>query len=242
MIFTQHPKTVLFGSLLLSSLVVTAAWIYPMIHGFGKQALLYLDFLDEQTPVIDVHKGGLVLHGDLPKTLVNKDGIRVVFDHIADESSLKDAAPKSLVVSDTVVLYKSAMKIHHIRLTGIDVDRSVVLEPTKVRGKIEHYFTVIVGVLTAAVAVLTLIALAITTLIGGGIGTIVDMNSKSSFTFVSLWSISGATMFIVTSVLAFLHGLKVSFPFSFWQYPVVYYCSAILITYVLVKKSDRATH
>ena len=242
MIFIRYPKSVLAVSLLLSCLVALGAWIYPIIQGFSKQALVYLDFLDEQTPVVAVRNGGLVIHGDLPRSMVNKEGIKVVFAHDADEANLMDAAPKSVVISDTLLLYKAAAKIHHIRLTKISVDRPVILEPTKVRTTIEHYLTVIVSVLIAVVAILTFVILAILTLIGGGIGTIIDMNSKSAFTFTSLWSLSGAAMFVTLSTLAALNGLNISFPTALWQYPVVYFGSTILITYFLVRKYDRASN
>ncbi len=242
MIFARYPKSILIVSLILSGLLVSATWIHPLIKDFGRQALLYLDFLDERMPVVAVRDGGLVIHGDLPRSMVNHDGIKVVFDHQADETNLMDAAPKSVVISDTLLLYKAATKIHRIRLSKISVNKPVILEPAKVRATIEHYLTVIVSVVIAVVAGLALVCLSLITLIGGGIGTLIDMNSNSPFGFISLWALSAAAMFLTLSVSAVLRGMRISFPSTFWQYLIIYLIGSVLMTYFFVRESDRATH
>lgn len=183
--------------LLIGTLLIAIFKILPLVQYIDKLIDLYEPVLDEKLPIVQFYDGRIDIEGELPHKVTLENGAYVLFDSIYNDSLFKDLPATSLFISERDIRIKTKAEIVRLSLDKIileDKGESMVLEPLRLREKIQRYRNLAIIIIDAALFFLIAMSLTGIALLAAGIGFMIDAFTQGAFTFGELLNFASFTL------------------------------------------------
>jgi ABC-type sugar transport system permease subunit len=232
-----NKKIFAFFILLFCTLLLLVFTILPLVQKINHTIKIYYPLLQPDTPTIYLYNHGLQLHGELPKTIVLENGVKVFFDFQVNDTLITNSPVGSIFIGEDAIKIKTRSEVKGIRCDEINIDKEpLIIEPLKVKSLVNRLLSIILVIISLIFTGFVLALLYLLAIISAGLGLMIDTfrDGPNSFTFYLNLSSVILLAFIVSNVLfsikAFLH-LKL--------FLVVYLLSIIAVSYSIISFQNK---
>ncbi len=190
--------------------------ISPFINSFSNYIGGFISNIPDDMPQIHLDNKGMHLQGTMPFVLQSKHGSAILFTSHPDTIWLMDKAEYSIVISDSVVYFKTSSAIKKYPTEGWKSDDPVNITPQRLRWFVGFYMDVGRFFLHALAVMLGLLFTVTVVVIGAGVGSIADGFSNGPFGFRQLVRLSAVIFLLFTFAGVIASKWDVGF-WNFWK-------------------------
>ena len=174
---------------------------------------LYRKAFDAPLPEIIVHSKGITLDGKLPTRIRLRDNIWLIFDTYTDSTEFLSCAPRSIWISNDLLLYRTEKSIKTFKTKNISSDDPPeTISGKKIHDKFEKYYRPGKFFLNTFLILVTFISLFLLMLLGGGVGIIIDAFREGPGTYAQMLHLAGRILTVWVIIAA---GIERAGIFSF---------------------------
>ncbi|NOY59364.1 MAG: DUF1189 domain-containing protein [Calditrichaeota bacterium] len=201
----QYKKLITLSLLLINVLVIFFVWEHPAMRNLLSTVELYRKAFDAPLPEIIVHSKGITLDGKLPTRIRLRNNIWLIFDTYADSTEFLSCAPRSIWISNDLLLYRTVKGIKTFKMKNIrsdDPPETISGEKIHVHDKFEKYYRPGKLLLNAFLILSTFISLFLLMLLGGGVGIIIDAFREGPATYAQMLHLAGRILTVWVIIAA----------------------------------------
>ncbi len=208
----NNKKSVVLLYLTVNIVIVFYVWGQPALRNLLSTTELFRKALKEPIPTITILSKGISLDGKLPTRIRLKDNIWLIFDTHADSIKFLSCAPRSIWLSNDLLLYRTEKGVKSFDMKKISSnDPPKTYSGKELYDKFEKYYQLGKALVVALVIFTTFIFLLLLMLLGGGVGIIIDAFKEGPSTYGQMVLLSAALLTVWVIIAA---GLKLAGMFS----------------------------
>lgn len=235
-------KKYLFLILPLPGLLAACGFfVIPLAVQVHDYVTLYRQALVEPFPDIKLFNGRLEFVDPVPVTITISDAVQIICDKDPDTLNFTTATRNSVLISEYMILIKSHDDVEKIDLTQMEIENEpVYLAPMQVSSFIDKNSLIIIRFSALLLLVIIFVVLLLLTIVGSGIGVMVDAFGQSKISFLPLLNLSGIIVSFY-AIISFLLYYLLTPGLKFFMYiPGLIFCTIGLVVYLLERSSVPA--
>ena len=205
----KNSKLTIPFFIFINSLLVFFIWQYPNVMDLKNSVDTYREAISEDMPSIRFADDGIDFLGILPYTKELRNGVIVHIDNDIDTVLFKSFPEKSIWLSEDTLFYRRHSDITKISLKSIHSDPPEVYTGAEIKLKVEKSFDMLFTVGLLILLGLTFLVLLLLTLLGAGMGSIVDAFSEGPYNYKHMLKIASFFQFVwlLVAVVGYFLGI-----------------------------------